>query len=276
VDGLSEGLWEDYWISKTHSLAVSEPVCRGFLHLRSPGWKICGLDVWIPFIISPSLRHYYGLFEPLLNVLSPNTHLPPSQITHLQLLGGASFTSSDVMGIWSDFGLLPRLTSIPISPSMMAHSFSFVGVCWKRAHRFPFRTLMQYPHAAALAQDLRFGVTSCPQLGRWERIRGTHTGSDYWSRAEHFISRRRSGEIAPAAADMVRSSALQYEMHAEKQHIEGWGQMRPNRTGKSSAGLLASALSTRDSAIICVWMFHCMCNGSDYCVWYEFLRNRKH
>jgi hypothetical protein len=52
-----------------------------------------------------------------------------------------------------------------------------------------------------LSKDLRFVVMDCSWFQDWQN--GVHAGRDYWSRAESFISKRRSGEIDGAHAHVT-------------------------------------------------------------------------
>ncbi|KAF7369364.1 hypothetical protein MVEN_00265000 [Mycena venus] len=159
---------------------------------------------WTPVLASLPLKHFYGHLHSLLRVFPP-THHVFSQITHIELLGYASLQLPDNVEIWSALGLFPQLTHlsfndgdfIPVCSRFFETCKSLVVLISLNA---PIRMIYTL-HAEALAQDPRFVTMNCVEfLKDWQM--GAHTGRDYWSRAERFISQRRSGEVA----------ALRYEV----------------------------------------------------------------
>jgi hypothetical protein len=152
---------------------------------------------WMPSITSLTLKHFYGHLKPILKTISP-PHLFFSQLTHIEVLGMAMLPSLDDTGIWSALGLIPGLTHLSFNDE------DCIPICSRLLETCKLLSVLivlngrvkpsHKPYAAILAHDVRFLVMDCLAfLEDWQM--GAHTGRDYWSRAEHFISRRRSGEI---------------------------------------------------------------------------------
>ncbi|KAF7362335.1 hypothetical protein MVEN_00580100 [Mycena venus] len=149
------------------------------------------------------LKHLCTTFMPLL-IDIPSTSPLFAQLTHLELIGPAS--TDENTDISTTVALLPRLThlsfneeseeaAVPFIPSYLTvlqncASLSVLISLWD--HDYPEDLLSQYVHA--LAKDPRFVVLDGTEWFRdWEME--VLDGSGYWSQAENFIAKRRSGEI---------------------------------------------------------------------------------
>ncbi|KAJ6574532.1 hypothetical protein B0H19DRAFT_604764 [Mycena capillaripes] len=158
----------------------------------------------IPLIASLPMKHFYGPLRILLHRISPTDQFF-AQLTQIELLGPAQIASSDDLGIWSRLSLLPQLTHLSFNDE------EFIPVCGRLLEicqtlcvlvslSAPVKEIYK-PEAQVLAKDVRFVTMNClPFVVDWQM--GAHTGWDYWIRAEHFISQRRSGKI----------DALKYEI----------------------------------------------------------------
>ncbi|KAJ6592598.1 hypothetical protein B0H19DRAFT_1365034 [Mycena capillaripes] len=125
------------------------------------------------------------------------THRLFARITHLEL----SDNAIRVPEHYCDLAALPNLSHlafasqkfIPISPTLLHTCRSlrvlvfFHLAAWEDA-------LTDYPEANEMVKDPRIVVTDCKDYVRdWRR--GSHTGIDYWSRAEDLVAKRRSGKV---------------------------------------------------------------------------------
>ncbi|KAJ7088095.1 hypothetical protein C8R44DRAFT_892895 [Mycena epipterygia] len=154
-------------------------ICSGVDNL----WVNDDLTQTISVMEPLRLQHLYAQTLPFLRILSP-LHPFFSRITHLELMDAPDAQDLEA---WRLGQSCISSRSSPISHSMTMPSLLFVA---------------SYPSSVAeLSHDFRFVVMCCDyyQLD-WQM--GAHAGIDYWSRAEIFIGKRRSGEI----------DALQYEI----------------------------------------------------------------
>ncbi|KAJ7087504.1 hypothetical protein C8R44DRAFT_991354 [Mycena epipterygia] len=142
-------------------------------------------------IVPLRLKHLYANISPLLRTLTP-THLFFSQITHLEVL-----EPRNNLEIWSGLSLIPQLTHLSLN------DIAFVSLCRElletcKSLAILVLFLFEDPedidptYVPDLSKDLRFEYFFDP-LEDWQM--GEYVGTDYWSRAENFIARRRSGEI---------------------------------------------------------------------------------
>ncbi|KAJ6569223.1 hypothetical protein B0H19DRAFT_1134904 [Mycena capillaripes] len=137
------------------------------------------------------------------------THRLFSRLTHFEILDSMLFNAS---GRDIDPTMLLNLALIPhLSHLAFAHVEDFSDVGFIDFFLPLLRTckslrvlivldpyihtvIAQHKDKEELAQDERFVVMECKFFtGDW--ILGAHTGTDYWSRAEDFVAKRRSGEI---------------------------------------------------------------------------------
>ncbi|KAJ7161899.1 hypothetical protein C8R43DRAFT_991716, partial [Mycena crocata] len=172
------------------------PVCTGVDNL----WIRCDLDRLVSVLESLSLRQLYADIRPLLSNLSP-THQFFSQITHLELIDEVDNPSPTNMGIWSGLPFLPQLAHlsfndedlIAISTPLLQSCKSLAVLVCLAADEYAV-ALDQRVLEARLPEEPRFVVMDCQNYHRdWQM--GTHCGTDYWVRAEDFVTKRRSGEI---------------------------------------------------------------------------------
>ncbi|KAJ6564449.1 hypothetical protein B0H19DRAFT_1374774 [Mycena capillaripes] len=128
------------------------------------------------------------------------THQLFARIARLEVFDHRnSFNST----IWGNLAIIPHLTHLafnePISIAMWlsllrgCHSlrvFVVLGQFLARAK------IDGHQDKEELVKEPRFVVMDCDQSTQdWQM--GAHLGIDYWSRAEDFIAKRRSGEIDP-------------------------------------------------------------------------------
>ncbi|KAJ7123486.1 hypothetical protein C8R44DRAFT_875677 [Mycena epipterygia] len=151
-----------------------------------------------PLIAPLPLKHLYTNLLSLLRTLSP-TYACFSRITHLEVMDDWEEADSE---IWSGLSLLPQLTHFSFNSSYFVPSARELLEISKSLAVLVFLESGQDPSPAAeLSHDLRF-----VQMGFMDWFEdwkmGVHSGEDYWSRAENFIAKRRSGEI----------NALQYQI----------------------------------------------------------------
>ncbi|KAJ7129887.1 hypothetical protein C8R43DRAFT_673963 [Mycena crocata] len=162
-------------------------------------------DRLLPAIEGLPLKHLYchltNLFGSQLDIKF--THPIFSQITHLELFDRFFYSDAILPGVWANQALIPNLTHLafsehilfPVCPTWLKSCTSLrVLVALVNIELFSNADM----HVAALGSDLvedpRFVVMECRLYMRdWEL--GAYTGVDYWSRAEDFVEKRKSGEI---------------------------------------------------------------------------------
>ncbi|KAJ7087506.1 hypothetical protein C8R44DRAFT_820224 [Mycena epipterygia] len=167
-------------------------VCTGVQNL----WIAeLALEDMIPFIARLPLQHLYAHVLPILRTLTP-AHPFFSRITHLELLD----LSYDLEA-WSGLSRIPHLTHlsfndhdfIPLCPLLLETCASLAVLVCLNENALRIST-PHHSYAAGLSHDSRFVVMACTYyIKDWQM--GVHAGKDYWSRAESFITKRRSGEI---------------------------------------------------------------------------------
>jgi hypothetical protein len=126
------------------------------------------------------------------------THRLFAQITHLKLFDWPSSVEPE---IWHNLALIPHLTHLAFTHP------TFITVCLTLLQTCPsLRVLvcvglfqMQkvidgHRDEEELVKDPRFVLMNHQNQTRDWQV-ATHTGNDYWSRAEDFVAKRRSGEI---------------------------------------------------------------------------------
>ncbi|KAJ7088102.1 hypothetical protein C8R44DRAFT_892901 [Mycena epipterygia] len=141
------------------------------------------------------LKHLYTKTLPFLRTLTP-LHPFFSQITHLELMD-----TWEGLETWSELYLIPQLTHLSfIVGVFFPLCVELLGMC-KSLAVLVFLRSPSPSSVAELSHDFRFVVMQCFCYHLdWQM--GVHAGRDYWSCAESFIAKRRSGEI----------DALQYEI----------------------------------------------------------------
>ncbi|KAJ6574341.1 hypothetical protein B0H19DRAFT_1371445 [Mycena capillaripes] len=121
----------------------------------------------------------------LLHSLNPDSWVALDCIPHLTHL---AFNDDAIVGIWPT--LLRTCKSLRVLVVLDPESLS---------------DLAEHEDERELAKDCRFVVMACSfETKDW--IMGAHTGIDYWSRAEDFIAKRRSGQI----------NSLQYTLEGDE------------------------------------------------------------
>jgi hypothetical protein len=126
------------------------------------------------------------------------THRLFAQITHLKLFDWPSSVEPE---IWHNLALIPHLTHLAFTHP------TFITVCLTLLQTCPsLRVLvcvglyqMQqvidgHRDEEELVKDPRFVLMNHQNQTRDWQV-AAHTGNDYWSRAEDFVAKRRSGEI---------------------------------------------------------------------------------
>ncbi|KAJ7126171.1 hypothetical protein C8R44DRAFT_121267 [Mycena epipterygia] len=160
-------------------------------------------NVWVSSLgdhvtsIAPLLpKHLHIRFLPLLSTLAPS-HPCFSQLTHLELLEPFQ---PDAFEIWAQLSLIPQLTHlsfnsptfISLCPRLLETCTSLAVLVWlDRSDDMGFGPCFD---VGGLSKDVRFVAMSCFYFTEdWQL--GAHAGKNYWSRAETFIAKRRTGEI---------------------------------------------------------------------------------
>ncbi|KAJ7112065.1 hypothetical protein C8R43DRAFT_1138993 [Mycena crocata] len=148
-----------------------------------------------------SPKRLYADIRPLLRGLSP-LHPSFSKVTYLELIGSAENPLPNNMGIWSGLSLLPQLTHlsfnanefIPIClPLLQSCKTLAVLICLDSTviYSQTDRWILQ---EEGLQKDVRFVAITCRIWWKdWQM--GILTGVDYWTQADDFVTKRRSGEI---------------------------------------------------------------------------------
>ncbi|KAJ7430239.1 hypothetical protein FB451DRAFT_1500804 [Mycena latifolia] len=155
-------------------------------------------------LASLSLKHLYATVNPIFRIFPP-AHPVFSRLTHLELFD----YPDDTTVLLSRLPLIPQLTHLSfyhhdllsICPHLLQTcTFLSVLVCHDPWHKF------RSGSAAALSRDVRFVVMHVNDyLLDWQM--GAYTGLDYWTRAESFIAKRRSGEIDASQFELVEDDS---------------------------------------------------------------------
>ncbi|KAJ7461188.1 hypothetical protein FB451DRAFT_490354 [Mycena latifolia] len=150
------------------------------------------------------LKHLYANLDPIFRIFSP-AHPVFSRITHLELFD----YPDDTTVLSSRLPLIPQLTHLSfnhhnllsICPHLLQTCTSLsVLVCHDPWHN------LRSGSAAALSSDVRFVVMHHSEfLLDWQM--GVYTGLDYWTRAESFIAKRRSGEIDASQCELFEEDS---------------------------------------------------------------------
>jgi hypothetical protein len=149
----------------------------------------------------PLTHLYTHLLDPVLHTLSASSSF--THMTHLGIKRWEFSRSPSDAEICAHLAPMPRLTHLSSEEAGLIHVCDYilathaalgVVVYLERGEQ----ALDAYAdHLHDLARDARFVVmhNECA-LEDWQM--GTHVGIDYWTRAEEFVARRRSGEISGA------------------------------------------------------------------------------
>ncbi|KAF7356353.1 hypothetical protein MVEN_00967600 [Mycena venus] len=173
-------------------------------------------DLWIstaepiafllPFIgVLPLKRLYCDLKELFAHKAQIDFGHPLfSRLTHLELFDQNATDS------YFDLALIPNLTHLAFNiPGFLDMSLTLLKTCKSLRvlvlvmlrRGYLSEMIVEHEALGQLSEDPRFVQMFCSQfVDDWKT--GALTGSDYWSRAEDFITQRRSGEF----------DRLQYEL----------------------------------------------------------------
>ncbi|KAJ7088124.1 hypothetical protein C8R44DRAFT_819515 [Mycena epipterygia] len=160
-------------------------ICRGVEDL----WINYDLTEIISVIEPLRLKHLHAHALPFLRTLTP-IHAFFSQITHLELMD----TRED-LETWSELYLIPQLTHLSFNDNAFAPLCGELLDTCKSLAVLVFQGSQRNPSPlAGLSHDFRFVAMRCFYYHLdWQM--GAYAGMDYWSRAESFIAKRRSGEV---------------------------------------------------------------------------------
>ncbi|KAJ6464704.1 hypothetical protein DFH09DRAFT_1226298 [Mycena vulgaris] len=192
-----------YWIPKddTQVILSACPVVENF-------WIASGMQLedLIRTIEDLPLKHLYCRMDSIFGSYSKIDfkHRIFTHITHLQIFD-MSFPGGIDMGMWGGLALAPHLTHLCFDDEI------FLPLCLTLLHTSTYLRVLVVLNTAlvkrldqpmlvgdkpALLNDHRFIFMSCERYAQgWHT--GARTGLDFWSWAEDFIARRRSGEIDP-------------------------------------------------------------------------------
>ncbi|KAJ7679491.1 hypothetical protein DFH06DRAFT_1166733 [Mycena polygramma] len=167
-------------------------VCTGVENLAISSQVLKKYDMIERVAPSMSLRHLYTKPAPLFRTF-PSTHPLFSRITHLEVKANGG--EEDI--ICARLPLLPRLTHLAFGDARFVPQYRTLLPACKTLRvlvtfwGFPPSERMFF---VTLARDLRVVfMRRSLHLKDWQM--GIHAGVDFWSRAEDWIARRRSGEI---------------------------------------------------------------------------------
>ncbi|KAJ7930882.1 hypothetical protein B0H13DRAFT_2530801 [Mycena leptocephala] len=163
-------------------------------------WLLFIGDACMPLIAAYTLKHLHtASYEALFRAFPPATHQFFSRLTHLELRGPPDDTNVTSAAITA----LPQLTHLSFTAP------SFILVCPQLLQSSPHLRVLACRNkpeadslvqssAPQLAQDVRF-VTVLMHRRRWvnDWHQSTQHGTDFWTRAERFIAKRRLREIDP-------------------------------------------------------------------------------
>jgi len=184
-------------------------VCTGVMDL----WLLDIHDAWIPLIESLSLRRLCAWHFDLFSKLRP-THRVFSRLTHLRL----GYNFKDVGSTCIALPALPHLTHLSL-----ADDDAFAPICLRMLESlrhlcvlifFQYDTTVSVDNEALplLAHDVRFVVMTLDNFATdWHA--GAQRGTDYWSRAEIFIAKRRTREMNPLQYLIPDDENINEELH---------------------------------------------------------------
>ncbi|KAJ7461204.1 hypothetical protein FB451DRAFT_1096140 [Mycena latifolia] len=184
------------------ALAEILSVCTGVENLWVTGVKA---DM-LPSFAALLLKQLHGPIDPYFTAF-PLDHPFFSQITHLEL-----FDFPDDNSIVSRLPLIPNLTHLAFyDPDFIRACSHLLETCTSLCVLIYFGPWPQWPsyaaYAAALSKEVRFvAMRHTVNIQDW--YMGINTGLDYWSRAETFIAKRRSGEIEASQFEILDDEAV--------------------------------------------------------------------
>jgi hypothetical protein len=159
----------------------------------------------LPLVEDLPLKRFYGHICPLFGSYnSPEkidfSHRLFSHITHLSLFDNPRAADPE---IWCKVILIPHLTHLSfLSSRFHAIWLRVLQQCPSLRLLVGIGMVSDPPHADELKKDPRFVLMYCREIIRdWQM--GAYTGVDYWSRAEEFAAKRRSGEIDGASLQLL-------------------------------------------------------------------------
>jgi len=121
------------------------------------------------------------------------THRLFAKITHLEIFGH-NFDPTE-REMYTELALLPHLTHLCFNDERFTDiCLTLLKTCKSLRVLVILERTLNTP--LEVAKDPRFVVMYCNWEAKDWRM-GAHSGIDYWSRAEEFIAKRRSGEIDP-------------------------------------------------------------------------------
>ncbi|KAJ6550259.1 hypothetical protein B0H19DRAFT_996937 [Mycena capillaripes] len=178
-------------------------VCTGVENLAIVMGRIDGM---VPLIASLPLTRF-SMYGKALFLDLPPTHPLFARITHLELGNATWFPAEHA----DRLALMPQLTHVSFQSSLAIHLC--LGLL-EKCRSLAVLIILNLDHEEcrhylpALSRDPRsVAMQNTFFVKDWEM--GAHTGVDYWTRAEDFIARRRSGEI-PARQYEILNDASQY------------------------------------------------------------------
>ncbi|KAJ7182990.1 hypothetical protein C8R43DRAFT_1116602 [Mycena crocata] len=178
-------------------------------------------------IIPLPLKHLHCFLGRIIGVHIDFTHSLFAQIMHLQIFDTVLPTSQ--AALWSGpagLAAIPHLSHLAFDEWYLILWITVLRTCMylhvlialagpPRLSTRPgslhlsacqrFNLDDTHPHVRELAEDPRFVLMSCPDfLEDWQM--GAQGGTDYWTRAEDFVAKRRLGAIP----------CLQYELQDDE------------------------------------------------------------
>jgi hypothetical protein len=150
----------------------------------------------------PLTHLYTHLLDPILHTLLASSS-SVTHITHLGIKRWQFSRSPSAAEICAQLARMPRLTHLSSEEAGIIHICDYIlathtALCVVVYLECGEQAMDAYvDHLHNLAHDARFVVmrNECA-LEDWQM--GTHVGIDYWTRAEEFVARQRSGEISGA------------------------------------------------------------------------------
>ncbi|KAJ7177044.1 hypothetical protein C8R46DRAFT_1213605 [Mycena filopes] len=177
-------------------------VCTRLENIWAPG---ASLQVVRSTSIFP-LKHLYtnswALFSPTVSPLDPLF----AQLTHLEMTEYNIFKAVEIA---SRLVFLPKLSHlafnvealIPSCPRLLEECPSLIVLASLDNNRlYPGRGPVFREYEERLSKDVRF-VLLRARIEDWQS--GVHSGVDYWSRAEDFIAKRRSGAVLATQYELI-------------------------------------------------------------------------
>ncbi|KAJ7087517.1 hypothetical protein C8R44DRAFT_820247 [Mycena epipterygia] len=178
----------------TPSLEYVLSICSGVVNL----WVNDDLTQTISVMEPLRLKYLYAKTLPVLHTLTP-FHPFFSQITHLELMDALDAWDLEA---WSELYLIPQLTHLSFNDdAFFLLCGELLETCKSLAVLVFLGSLPDPSSVTEFSRDFRF-VAMCCKYYHLDWQMGAYAGVDYWSRAESFIAKRRSGKI----------DALQYEI----------------------------------------------------------------